>query len=117
MAEVYWLWVAVLVTLPGMAWLALSLDVHWRQVVGPAATTGVSSPAASLRLFGAACIAASLLFCLMADHASMAVLVWIMLAALSAAVVAATLTWRPSWLKLLALPWLPTTVSTTDTGR
>ena len=42
---------------------------------------------------------ASLLLCLRADHASMAVLVWVMSLAAAALLVAFTLAWRPHWLR------------------
>ncbi|GGC20211.1 DUF3325 family protein [Pseudoduganella buxea] len=56
----------------GMAWLALSMEVHWSQVRG-----GVPTPAVArrLRLLGAASLAAALVLCLQADHPTMAVLV------------------------------------------
>ena len=45
---------------------------------------------------------AALALCLWVDHASMAVLVWVMAVAASALVVALTLTWRPRWLRSVA---------------
>lgn len=104
MAE-YWLFMAALTAFLGMGWLALSLDAHWRQVVTPEPGYHAPLRSPSLRLMGALSLAAALLFCLLADHASMAVLVWIMLLAGSAVSVAMILTWQPQWLRLLALPW------------
>lgn len=103
MAEVFWLCLAGVATFIGIAWFALSLDVHWRQVV--AADTKAAAPAASLRLAGALSLAASFVFCLNADHASMAVLVWIMSLAANAVLVAMILAWQPQRLRVLTLPW------------
>ena len=81
----------------GMAWLALAMDAHWEQVrAGP-------PPARALRTLGALGLAASLALCLAVDHASMAVLVWVMALAGSVLAVALTLAWRPHWLRPLAL--------------
>lgn len=107
MAEAHWLWVAGLASLLGMAWLALSLDTHWRQVL-PSNPTRRSS---RLRAAGALSLATALVFCLVADHASMAILVWVMFIAASAVSVAMTLTWKPQWLRILALPWASTAAS------
>ncbi|MBW7902129.1 MAG: DUF3325 domain-containing protein [Rhodocyclaceae bacterium] len=76
----------------GMTWLALAMEPHWKQVRGgvpPARTVR------ALRVLGASSLFASLLFCLAADHASMASLVWVMLLAGAALAVAFTLSWRP----------------------
>lgn len=110
MADASWLWMAALTALLGMGWLALSLETHWRQVVAQTSQR-ITTPALSLRLMGALSLAAALLFCLLADHASMAVLVWIMFMAVSAASIAMMLTWQPHWLRWLALPWSMSTRS------
>ena len=83
---------AFLICTCGMAWLALSLEPHWRQL-----RTGRPAPAQvrQLRLLGWIAIIGSLPICLAADHASMAALVWIMTLAAAALAVAFTLTWRP----------------------
>ena len=83
----------------GFGWLALAMDTHWEQVHGDAAPP--PSLARSLRLAGALALAASLGLCLAADHPTMAVLVWLMLLAGSAMAIAATLSWRPQWLRPL----------------
>jgi hypothetical protein len=89
----------------GMAWLALAMEVHWRQVrsddVPP--RPGVAH---TLRVLGAAALLAALLICLRADHASMAALVWVMGLAGSALAVAFTLSWRPRVLAVL-VAWAP----------
>jgi hypothetical protein len=74
---------ALLSALAGMGWLALSMDVHARQVWARAPSRG------GLRV----------------DHASMAVLVWVMALAGAALVTAFTLSWQPTRLRLLA-PWI-----------
>lgn len=87
----------------GFAWLALAMDVHWHQARG--------APPPSLRLrrtlraLGALALAASLALCLRTDHASMAVLVWVMALAAGALAVAFTLSWRPRWLRA-AVVWV-----------
>lgn len=87
--------------LAGMAWLALSMEVHWSQVRG-----GVPTPAVArrLRLLGAASLAAALVLCLRADHPTMVVLVWLMALAAAALGVALALSWRPRLLAVLAYP-------------
>jgi len=47
-------------------------------------------------------LAISLGFCLTADHASMAALVWVMGLAASALAIAFALTWKPQWLRVMA---------------
>lgn len=90
---------AAVLALAGAGWLALTMEVHWRQVHdGPqpgVATRGV------LRMLGALALLASLLLCLMSDRASMAVLVWVMLLAVGVVSVALMLAWRPEGLRVL----------------
>jgi hypothetical protein len=86
-------------TVLGFAWLALAMDTHWEQVHGQ---TGPASPTRQrLRVLGSLLLAASLALCLLADHASMAVLVWAMLLAGGAVLIAFALSWRPQCLRLL----------------
>lgn len=87
----------------GLTWLALAMEVHWQQV------RAVDTPPSArtvrlLRGLGAAALAASLLACLKADHATMAVLVWVMSITGGALLVAFTLAWRPRTLAWLVLP-------------
>lgn len=86
----------------GWGWLALAMDVHWEQARGPQALR----PARRrwLRGLGIAALLAALALCLRADHASMAVLVWVMALAAGALAIAFTLSWRPRWLGLLGGP-------------
>lgn len=103
MSEWLWLIVAAALNLAGMAWLALAMEVHWDQVMHrPAADLAVVR---RLRSSGAAALLLSLLSCLMADRPSMAVLVWAMLLAAAAMLIAFTLTWRARLLRIM-LPWL-----------
>ena len=101
MAEANWLMLAAaaLASLLSMTWLALSLDDHWEQVQGSAAPN--EGTRKSLRAMGWLFLFASLLLCLGADHATIAVLVWLMLVPASALAVAMTLAWRPGWLRVL----------------
>lgn len=92
-------------TVAGMAWLALSLESHWRQVRRESAPN--TGTVRLLRALGALALGASLLICLQADNASMAVLVWIMGLAAAALVVAFTLAWKPRALAPL-VAWLLT---------
>ncbi|MFT3778407.1 MAG: DUF3325 domain-containing protein [Ottowia sp.] len=98
MREAALLAAALLACTLGMGWLALAMQAHWAQVWPgvPLARPG------RLRVLGALALAASLALCLAADHASMAVLVWVMALAASALGVAMVLTWRPRWLRGLA---------------
>ncbi|KQX97280.1 hypothetical protein ASD22_08300 [Rhodanobacter sp. Root480] len=93
---------AWLASVAGMGWLAGSMPVHAQQVWG---RTPSSAMARLLRWLGAASIVAALALCLGADHASMAVLVWVMASTGAALLVAFTLAWRPRWLRVLA-PWV-----------
>ena len=91
---------ALFITELGMGWLALAMDAHWNQVrEAPARSRTVTI---SLRVMGAASLLVSLLLCLVADTATMAVLVWMMMLAVSAATVAFILSWRPRVLAPLA---------------
>ncbi len=80
----------------GLAWLALAMQAHWQQVAGQRVMPARS--AVTMRVLGAAGLIASLALCLLADHASMASLVWIMALAAAALMVAFTLAWRPRML-------------------
>ena len=102
-ASAAWLLMAALLAcVAGMGWLALSMQAHALQVWG-----AIPSPTATriLRALGGLGLAVALALCLMADHVSMAVLVWVMTLAGSALLITFTLTWRASWLQVLA-PWV-----------
>lgn len=90
-----WFLAAYLSGVAGLGWMALAMEPHWQQLRGAQPLTrGV---ARSLRVLGTVGIALSLAICLRVDHASMAVLVWVMVLAAAALTVAFTLSWRP-WL-------------------
>jgi hypothetical protein len=94
------LFAALVCSILGMAWLALAMDTHWRQVrstQGPNRQTAIL-----LRAVGSLALALSLILCLRTDHASMASLVWVMMLAGGALGVAFTLAWRPRLLAPLA---------------
>ena len=95
--------VACFATTLGLAFLALAMDVHWEQVRRNAQTHSVQR---LLHGIGAVALLVSLSLCVAVDHATMAVLVWIMLLAPAAALVAALLAWRPHWLAIL-VAWVP----------
>ncbi len=99
MPEALLLLAALLLNVAGLGWLALAMEVHWKQVRGagpPPRRTVIL-----LRVLGAAGLAGSLALCLAADHASMAALVWVMALAAAALLVALTLAWRARWLRPL----------------
>jgi len=98
MREVILLTAALLACTAGMGWLALAMERHWTQVHEGEAT---AAQVLRMRALGTLGLAAGLSLCLAADHASMAVLVWVMALAASALAVALTLTWRPSWMRVL----------------
>lgn len=88
MADPIWLAAALLLAVFGMASLALSLEAHWAQARGRG-----DPPRRVLRLLGGAGLVASLAACLVADHGSMAALVWPMTLAAAATMVAFTFSW------------------------
>src|SRR5687768_6996974 len=93
---------ALLSSLAGMGWLALSMQPHAQQVW----VRGCSRHTPGLlRLLGVAGLVVALALCLVVDHASMAVLVWVMSLAAGALTTAFVLTWRAHWLRVLA-PWV-----------
>lgn len=83
----------------GMAWLALALPAHWQQV--RRSTRQPANAARTLRALGASALAAALALALLADHASIAPLVWIMMLTAAGLLVALTLSSRPAWLAWL----------------
>lgn len=92
---------ALVASAAGLGWLALAMDTHWAQVRG-------SDPLAPpmrrlLRVLGLLGVVVALVLCLRVDHASMAVLVWVMTLALGAFSVAFLLSWRARWLRVLVM--------------
>jgi hypothetical protein len=100
--------IALVSCIVGCAWLALAMDVHWRQVRSDIALTRAVE--FTLRILGAGALIGSFALCLAVDHASMASLVWIMGLAAAALVVAFTLSWRPHLLAPLVL-WVRASAS------
>jgi len=97
---------ALLSSVAGLAWMALAMEVHWQQARGTHGQPGRGT-VIGLRALGVVALLVSLLACLRADHASMAVLVWVMSLTAASVVVALTLAWRPRWLALL-VGWVRT---------
>ncbi|MDO8826208.1 DUF3325 domain-containing protein [Methylophaga sp.] len=104
MVEVICWIAAIFTTMLGMASLALSLPNHWRQVTGIETSLPSPSQQNALRIFGYSTLVVSFVLCLLADHPTMAVLVWVMLLSLAGKGIASILTWRQHWLKPLL--WL-----------
>jgi hypothetical protein len=100
MSEALWLLLAAALAFCGMAWLALAMAVHWGQVMHRPADQARATRR-GLRWAGAGALGLSLLACLTVDRPSMAALVWVMLLAGNALLVAMALSWRPQWLR----PW------------
>jgi hypothetical protein len=98
MPEAGWLLIAFLFCFFGMAWIALAMEVHWSQVF-PTANAQASPFRLGQRLLGIAALLLSLNVCLLADRPSMAALVWVMLLAICAVLVAITLSFKPAWLR------------------
>jgi hypothetical protein len=98
------LFAAVATNALGLAWLALAMDAHWQQVRGPQRPP--SNTVRVLRVLGTLAIVLSLILCFVADHASMAPLVWVMALAGGALLVALILAWRPRLLSPL-VAWVP----------
>ena len=104
MADLTWLLLALagVAAVAGFAWLALAMDGHWHQVHGGTAPGHIHRQV--LRAIGIAGLVVSAVLCFLADRPSMAVLVWLMLLAGAAPLVALTLAWRPRLLRAL-WPW------------
>ncbi|VWX33533.1 DUF3325 family protein [Limnobacter sp. 130] len=100
MPEALYLTAAALLSMVGMAWLALSMDVHWAQVKQiPLAES--RPPRVALKVLGYTALLVSLVVCLVADRPSIAALVWIMLMVGAAVAVAFALANRPGVLKVV----------------
>jgi hypothetical protein len=87
----------------GFIWLALSINVHWQQVMH-SANTPSEKTRITLRLLGAVALLMTGILCFIADRPSMAVLVWLMLIATGAPLVGMLLAWRPQVLRVF---WQP----------
>jgi hypothetical protein len=93
---------ALLMAVAGMAWLALAMPVHAHQAWGEMPSPGARRV---LRGLGFVALGIALVMCLRVDHASMAVLVWVMALAAGALIVALALAWHPRRLRVFA-PWV-----------
>ncbi|MEW6205044.1 MAG: DUF3325 domain-containing protein [Pseudomonadota bacterium] len=100
MLESLYLSAAAVLSVLGMAWLALSMDVHWAQVKQiPLAES--RPPRVLLKVLGYLALLVSLVVCMVADRPSIAALVWIMLMVGGAVAVAFALANRPGVLKVV----------------
>jgi hypothetical protein len=81
----------------GFACLALSQDRHWQSVM--AGLKPKRWLVIRLRTAGGFALAASLALTLLRDGPSFGSLLWVLLLAVDATVVAFTLTWRAGWLR------------------
>lgn len=99
MPDATYLALAVVSSLLGMCWLALSMDVHWAQT-RQIALADSKPPRNVLKALGCTALLFSLGLCLLADRPSIAVLVWVMLMAGSAVSVAWGLSRKPQALTL-----------------
>ena len=102
MNESLWHLTATFCAIVGMAYLALSFDANWRRVFNDAVKPNIPR----LRIAGWFFLALSAIACFKADHASMAVLVWVMLLAPAAVTVALTLTGYRRLLRVVCLGML-----------
>lgn len=93
MSEALLFFFALLSCATGFAWLALAMEPHWRQVRNDDPLP--NSAVLVLRVLGAIALVASLVLCSLADHPSMVALVWPMVLAVGALLVAFTLAWKP----------------------
>jgi Protein of unknown function (DUF3325) len=86
----------------GCSWFALAKDVHWREAMGATALSRATQT--RLRMLGATALLVSLTLSLTVDHPSIAALVWIMMLAAAAMLVAFALSWKAHWFAAL-VPW------------
>lgn len=103
MVEAVLLTAAFLCAFAGMSSFALAMKPHWAQLQSTAPHD--ERLMRRLRRVGTACSLLSLAICLVADHVSMAFLVWIMTLSAAALLVAMTLAYAPrslSWLARIA---------------
>ena len=98
MSDALWMMLAMALSLAGMTWLALAMETHWEQAM---LTSMSKKRSLVLRCLGGLGLASSLLACLAADQASMAMLMWVMLLATGSTGVALILAHRPSLLRFL----------------
>lgn len=95
-SDTIWLVLAGLSAWLGCAWLALGQKKNWRTVTG-----GNTPPRACVGL-GWMFVLATLISCVMRDGVSFAAILWPLIFATAAFLVAMTLAYRTQWLKPLA---------------
>lgn len=100
MLEVIWLVLAALASYTGFACLALCLPRHWRSVSGAALP---AARARRLRAPGYALLVAGVACAVLRDGAGFGAVLAVMVLIMSAWAVSFTLTWRPHWLRPLAV--------------
>lgn len=114
MRDAWMLCLALLGNLAGLAWIALSMKAHWKQVHATRPLT--RSNVLVFRTLGAIALISSLSLCLAVDHISMASLVWIMSVAAAAFTIAFVLARKPRALAIFAPDrLLPRTAPVRDT--
>lgn len=101
MPEAALLVLTLLFALCAMAWFALAIDTHWVQLRSTSPLRAAT--VRKLRLLATVSLAASLACCVLAEHASMVALVWVMLLTVAAYLVTFTLAWRPRWLAIFLI--------------
>jgi len=84
-----------------MAWFSFAIKSHWQQVTSGQELTG--GKIKLYRVLGGIFLVIALVLCFLADNVSIAVLVWIMSTTAASIAVAFTLSYKPSWLRILAL--------------
>ncbi|MEM6898552.1 MAG: DUF3325 domain-containing protein [Pseudomonadota bacterium] len=88
---------AALAAVLGCSWLSLSQPRHWRTVIGVGKAHPLTRP------LGWGLIGLSWIFCMARDGASFAALLWPLLIAGAALIVAMTLAYRPRVLSSIAI--------------
>ncbi|ARU59484.1 hypothetical protein OLMES_5504 [Oleiphilus messinensis] len=112
MSEVFWLLFAIVFSLTSMAWFALSINSHWKQVFG---NTCSNAHALRIRSVGMGLLLLSAICCFKADHPTMAILVWIMLIPTSAILVALMLSKKPKLMQFF-YPFSAVNLARSDNG-
>lgn len=92
---------ALLFAVLGLAWIALALPRHWRQVHGSLQLSDCRK--SCLGVAGGLALLLSLLCTLAKGSLAMAIMLWVMLLAAATVIVALILSWRPGWLAKLKL--------------
>lgn len=97
-----WIIPALICTFVGMTWFALSIKTHWRQLF---ANDLLQSRSLTMRALAGLMLLIAFGFCLLADHPSMAVLVWAMQLTAASLLVAFLLSCFPVPIKLMGNPF------------